>query len=223
MIVDGRAEIATAFISSGNFYEAVGVTATLGRTLVPDDDRPSAPPAAVISHRYWRTRFAGDPRVLGTVVRVNNVPLSIVGVLSPTFTGVQRTISEPPDIGMPLALDPQLNPGQTSGVALTRLEPSGRLQQPTHWWLQIMGRLKPGVTFTQVESNFGTVFQQTARAGLDSYLASLPPEERRLSSNQNRTDVPRLAADSGSRGIYDNRWTSDSTHTTWCSFASIPS
>ena len=83
---------------------------------------------ALLSHKYWHSRFAGDPAALGKIVRVNNVPVTIVGVLEPGFTGVQRVVDEPPDISLPLALDSQLQTGDP------------RLNQPTDWWLQGMGR-----------------------------------------------------------------------------------
>jgi predicted permease len=66
-----------------------------------------------------------------------------------------------------------------------------------------MGRVKPGVTAAQVQANLESVFQHSARAGLDTYLASLPAETRRDSRNRNRTEVPRLRVDSASRGVYD--------------------
>jgi predicted permease len=76
-----------------------------------------------------------------------------------------------------------------------------------------MGRLKPGVTPAQAQANLESVFQHTARAGLDAYLASLSAETRSNSNNRNRTEVPRLRVDAGSRGIYDVN-TSDSTAVT---------
>ena len=60
VVVNGRPEIASAFLATGNFYPTLGVTARLGRTFAPDDDRPAAPPVAVISHKYWRSRFGGS-------------------------------------------------------------------------------------------------------------------------------------------------------------------
>src|SRR5438093_1357999 len=82
LVVDNNAEIANAFISTGNYYQMLGLTASLGRTIVPDDDRPEAPAVAVISARYWRKRFGSDPNVVGKVVRFNNLPIPIVGVIS---------------------------------------------------------------------------------------------------------------------------------------------
>jgi predicted permease len=199
VVVDGQADVATAFISSGNYYRVLGLTANPGRTIVPADDQPTAPPVAVISARYWRARFGGDPRVIGKAVLLNNAPVTIVGVISPDLVDVQQAVREGPDIAAPLALVSQLaNTPTAPGEPNIPL-----LERPTYWWLQVMGRLKPGVTAAQVQANLETVFQHTARAGLGAYLASLPPDVRSDSRNRNRTDVPHLRVDSGSRGIYD--------------------
>ena len=198
VVVDGQAEIASATLASGNYHGLLGVPAVLGRTITPEDDQPSAPPVAVISHGYWGRRFGKNPNVLGKVVQANNTPVTIVGVLTPEFTGVQQVLRNAPDLSFPLALDPQLNVAPD-----LRRSDQQRLNQPTHWWLQIMGRLKPGVTPQQVEGNLAGVFEQTARQGMDSHLASLSSEERSSSTYRNRSQVPRLRASSGARGIYD--------------------
>jgi len=203
VVVDGQAEVASIYLTTGNYYQALGVRARLGRTLVPDDDRADAPPAAVISSKYWNSRFGSDPAAVGRTITVSNVAVTIVGVLEPGFAGVQQMASEPSDVWLPLALDTQLNTSPGSGPP--------RLMQPTYWWLLVMGRLKPGATAAQVEGNLGGPFQQTARAGLDSYLKGLKDEERATASNQNRKDVPRLRVESGRRGYYDvhtNEWRS---------------
>src|SRR5262249_28396857 len=132
-------------------------------------------------------------------IRINDIPVTIVGVLPAWFTGVQQPSAAAPDVSVPLALDSQLSTGlpRDSDAAKPRLE------QPTYWWLQVMGRLKPGVTAAPVEANLGAVFQHTARAGFDSYLASLPESGRSLSYLQNRTATPQLRVEPGNRGIYD--------------------
>ena len=203
--VDGHAEIARAFVSSGNYYRVLGVTANPGRTIVPEDDQPTAPPVAVISAQYWRTRFGGDPHIVGKAALLNNAPVTIVGVISPELVDVQQAVREGPDIAAPLTLVSQLaNTPTAPGEPNIPL-----LERPTYWWLQVMGRLKPGVTAAQVQANLEPVFQHTARAGLDAYVASLAPDVRSDSRNRNRTEVPHLRVDSGSRGIY-NVNTSDS-------------
>ena len=195
VVVNGQGDIASGFVSSGNYYQVLGVTARLGRTILPDDDRPNAPPVAVISHKYWTSRLGGSASVVGMAANVNNVPVTIVGVLPPDFSGVEQTVGNPPDISLPLSFEPLFNAGLNA--------PPARLMQPNFWWLEVVGRLKPGVTAAQVHGNLAGVFQATARAGFDSYLASLPPEERTRSSLQDHTQVPELLVDSGSRGIYD--------------------
>jgi predicted permease len=193
VVVDGQAEIATAFVSTGNYYRVLGVSARLGRTILPEDDTTTAPPVAVISSKYWHSRFGTDPAVVGKTVRINNVLVTIVGVISPEFTGVQQPVAEAPDVSVPLALDSQLS--TTTGPP--------RLTQPTYWWLQVMGRLKPGATPAQVQGNLEGVFQSTARAGLDSYMKSLTEKERATAVNRTRTQVPRLRVEPGNRGVYD--------------------
>ena len=195
VVVDGQAELANAFISSGNYYQMLGVGARLGRTLLPEDDRADAPPVAVISSRYWHSRFGTDPDVIGKVVKMNNVPVTIVGVLLPAFTGIQQPIAVPPEVSVPLALEPQL--------AILSANQRPRVEQPTYYWLQMMGRLKPGVTPEQVQGNLAGVFHATARSGFDSYLKGLTDTERSASANRGRTEVAQLRAEPGARGIYD--------------------
>jgi predicted permease len=195
VVVNGQADIASGFISSGNYYHVLGVSARLGRTITADDDRPTAVPVAVISHKYWMSRFGGRQDVVGAAVSVNSVPVTIVGVLPPEFTGVDQAVSDAPDLSLPLALEPQFNAGLNA--------PQSLVTRPTFWWLQVMGRLKPGVTAAQVQGNLAGVFQQTARAGFDSYVSGLSPEARSRPEFQDRVQIPELLVDSGSRGIYD--------------------
>jgi len=68
-----------AQLVSGNYYQALGVPAMLGRTLQPADDRAGADGAVVLSYRYWHRRFADNPGVIGQTILVNQVPVTIVG------------------------------------------------------------------------------------------------------------------------------------------------
>ena len=201
VVVDGHADIASMFITSGNYYRVLGITARPGRTIVPEDDQPGAPPVAVIGAKYWRSRFSGDPGVVGKVVQINNVPVTIVGVVAPQIPSSQSAFRQGPDIGVPLALDGQLSSIPPPPPGAPPRKP--RLDDPTYWWLQVMGRMKPGVTVAQVQANLEVVFQNTARVHLNSYLTSLTPETRSNSRNRTRSEVPRLLADSGSRGVYN--------------------
>jgi predicted permease len=199
VVVDGQAEMSTAFIASGNYQQLLGVRPIAGRTLIADDDRSNAPSVVTISAAFWNRRFGNDPSVIGKVIQANNTLVTIVGVTPAQFTGVQRVVADAPDLVFPLALDPVINV-QAAG-------PPGappRLSQPTHWWLQIFGRLEPGATAEQVQANLAGVFQQAARGFMDSQLAALTPKERESSQNRDRTAVSRLAVSSAAQGIYDN-------------------
>jgi predicted permease len=196
VIINGQAELASSFIASGNYFQLLGVRALVGRTFTSDDDRPGAPPVAVISHGYWMRRFGGDPKAIGTVMQIANVHVEVVGITPPEFTGVQQVLTDARDVTVPLALDPQF------GGAATPTSPP-RLEQGTAWWLQVMGRVKPGVTLEQVQGNFDGMFQAASREAWASYFGSLSEKDQSTSRNQNRTKVPRLRVQPGARGVYD--------------------
>ncbi|MGQ0736586.1 MAG: ABC transporter permease, partial [Acidobacteriota bacterium] len=192
----GSSEIATAFGVSGNYFTLLGVSAVVGRTLEESDERSGAAPVAVLSYRFWQRRFGGDPAAVGQTVRLNNTAVTIVGVLPATYTGIQRMADAPRDVTVPFVIEPQLV--TSTGNAKPRLD------EPTHWYIQVVGRLKPGATAAQVKGNLAGPFEQAARAGMDAYMAGLTDEQRNLSRNQREgTAVPQLLVLPGQRGIYD--------------------
>ena len=189
-MVDGQAEPVTGLLVTGSYFSMLGVRARAGRTIEPNDDRASAEPVVVLSERYWRSRFSADPQIIGRSITIGNVPLTIVGITPADFMGTQRPLAEPRDVTVPVAFE-------------GRLRGEDRLNNPTSWWLQIMGRLKPGVTVAQVQGNLDGVFRDHARAGMDAYLAGLLEGGRNTAENRSRIDVPHLIAETGRQGIYD--------------------
>lgn len=188
--LNGATDQSSALLVSGNYFQLMQVPPAAGRLIGPDDDQPSAPAVAVLSYAAWTRRFGSDPKAIGRVVNMNNVPVTIIGVTPEWFSSTQALGNAGREITLPLALDPQFGGNK-------------RLSEPTYWWLQTMGRLKPGATLDQVSANLGTVFQNNARDGWTSYFASIKPEEQMLARNQNRTAVPHLVVDSGAHGTYD--------------------
>jgi len=192
VVVDGEADLAPASAVTGSYFGILGIHPVVGRLLQNSDDEAGADAVAVIGETMWIRRFASDPKIQGRVVAMNNVPVTIVGVVPREFTGIQGRLESGPDVTVPVKLDPVLNAGQT------------RLTQPTSYWLQIVGRLKPGATAEQVRGNLEGVFQAGARAGMDTFQASLSEADRGLDNNRRRGDaVPRLVVRSASHGIYD--------------------
>ena len=196
VLVDGNAQLATGYQATGNYFTVIGVPAVLGRVFGEADNRPSAPPVAVISHSYWNKRFGGEPSAIGRVVSINGQMVTIVGVTPADFAGIERLRADAPDVTVPLAFDALFAPPVRVEIP--------RMQQPTYWWLQLVGRLKPGVSIEQAGANFATVFQRTALAGMAEYQSSLTADEKALSTNRQRgTAVPELLINPAAHGYYD--------------------
>lgn len=83
------AQVVTGLVVSGGYFDVVGAAAGHGRVLQPADDRPAAPPVAVLSHALWQSAFGGDPSVINTTIRLGGVPATVVGVADRTFRGLQ--------------------------------------------------------------------------------------------------------------------------------------
>jgi predicted permease len=139
------AALAHGLMVSGNFFGAYGAPVLIGRPITPEDDRPDADPAAVITYRFWRRYYACDPHVLGTTLMVNLVPFTIVGVLPEYYRGPLS--GDPTDFYVPITTQPRLTPGEDM---LTRSD---------NWWVRIMGRLAPGTSEVQACTSLQILFK----------------------------------------------------------------
>jgi predicted permease len=158
--VNGQAELATSEVVSGSYFSILGVSAALGRTFTPEDDlAPGKHPVAVISHGYWQRRFAGNDSVLGKIIVVNGASFVIIGVTPAKFSGV--SLEEPPDIYLPVMMQAQVMPGEPL------------FQKPHSQWLQIIGRLKPGIPRRQAQASLTVLLRQL----IAESATSVPPEE----------------------------------------------
>jgi predicted permease len=201
---NGSSEIATAFGVSGNYFKMLGVSPIVGRTIDESDEQPSAESVAVVSYPFWQKRFGGDRAIVGKTVRLNNVPVTIVGVLPSSFIGIQRLAEAPRDVWIPLVMESRfVTGGNPFAAPNTVVKP--RVNEPTNWYIQITGRLKPGVTVEQVKGNLQGPYEQAARNGMQSFMAGLTDAERKLSRNAERktSAVSELVIRPGARGIYD--------------------
>jgi predicted permease len=147
-----QAEPVQAQAVSGNFFDVLGVPAALGRTLTPNDDLPGQPQAVVvISHSFWRRRFALNPAVIGMAITLNDTPFTIVGVVPREFSGF--SVEKRPDLWWPLRMIPQVD---GAGWA-------GNFTNPTSQWVQVGGRLKAGAVPAQVCGELDVIFTQMIR------------------------------------------------------------
>src|SRR5262245_48221477 len=139
VMADGQAEVAQGQRVSGGFFTTLGVGALLGRTISEEDDKvPGAHPVVVISHHYWRRRFASDPAIVGKRIALNGHPFTIIGVTPPDFFGV--TVGEAPALWAPMMMSAQLTPGLSIEQYFNGPLP------------HVLARLKPGVTEQQARA-----------------------------------------------------------------------
>ncbi len=101
---------------SGNYFSMFGIGAYAGRALTAADDRPGAPPAAMMSYRVWQQKYGLDPSVIGAAFNINNKPFTVVGVTPPAFYG-DTLRNTPPDFFLPLATEPMVR-GDSSMLQL---------------------------------------------------------------------------------------------------------
>lgn len=146
----GKTERIDGELVSGSYFPVLGVGAALGRVLTPDDDRvPGGHPIAVISYRYWQNRFGGSRDVIGKKLLLDGYPITIVGVSQAGFDGTDPGAS--PQIRIPIMMEAQLSPQFAEFFSLKNRR--GR-------WVNVFGRLKPGITMTQAKAALQPFFHQ---------------------------------------------------------------
>jgi predicted permease len=146
LTVGDTSEPVTAEIVTGSYFPTLGVRPVLGRLLTDDDDRvPDAHPVVVLSHDYWRSRFGADPNVVGAQVRVNDFPMTVVGVAEQGFRGMDW--GAVPALWVPVMMKSKVTPGMGGLV-----ERRGR-------FLHVFGRLKAGVSREQAQARLQPWFK----------------------------------------------------------------
>ena len=132
---NGLSEVVEACFVSGNYFDVLGVPPAAGRVISPNDDRRNGPVPGVISHTWWQTRFGGDRSVVGSTIRVNAVPVTIIGVAARGFQGTSLT--EPAKLFIPVTTAPRVRTGFFAKPEMLDLRSLS--------WLTVIGRLRPGV------------------------------------------------------------------------------
>ncbi|HEY6329225.1 MAG TPA: ABC transporter permease, partial [Blastocatellia bacterium] len=140
---------------SGNFFSALGVRPILGRVFADtDDQRGRGTPGAVISSAFWRREFGADPGVIGKTITVGGHTIDIIGVSEPGFTGLM--VGTTYDVALPLCSE-QVVDGE-----------GNNLETKSAWWLDVMGRLKPGWTIDQASAQLSSIAPQVFEASIPS-------------------------------------------------------
>ena len=130
--------------TSSNLFHMLGAKPLLGRLLLPEDDKPGKSPVAILSARLWKRRFSSDPNIVGKSVTLNGNPVTVAGVLSPSFMLNAEVIpSEGPmdkvDIFLPLPLGPDA------------------VQKRGDENYNLLARLRPGVSVAQAQADIDII------------------------------------------------------------------
>lgn len=145
----GTAEIAQTqpgeFVS-GNYFKMFGINAYAGRMLTDTDDQPGAQPVVVISNRLWEQRYGTDPSIVGSSLEIDKKPFTVVGIAPPGFFG-DTLRDAATDLFLPLNMEPVI-------------ESSADLKKYNTHWLDLIGRIQPGVSPASVEAEMRVELKQ---------------------------------------------------------------
>jgi predicted permease len=176
LVIDGSAELASGQYVTGGFFSGLGVPPAAGRLIAPEDDKPGVPPVAVITNDYWHTRFGANPSAIGKQIQINGTSFTIAGVSAPEFYGVSP--DNKPSVFLPMA-----------NIGLTRLQIDAQsmFHEGTNYWIELMGRLKNGVTLAQAQAQLAGPFH--------GFVESTATKDRE------RADLPSLWLQEGGSGV----------------------
>ncbi|HET6216257.1 MAG TPA: ABC transporter permease [Acidobacteriaceae bacterium] len=159
---------------SGNFFKTMGVQPWIGRLMTDADDQVGAPPVAVMSYRIWKEKYGSDPSVVGAGYQINGHPFIVIGVAAPGFYGAKLAGQGMPDFWLPLTTQLLID-GETA-----------RLKRPNENFLDLIGRVRPGVNPKTLEARL--------KVELHDWLASHVPDmelsEKQLWQQQTLRLIP---------------------------------
>lgn len=185
----GRPEVASSYrgeFVSGNYFAMFGIKAYSGRTLTVSDDQPGAPPVAVMSYRLWQERYSSDPSVVGSVFDLDNKPMTVVGITPPAFFG-DTLRDTPPGFFLPLA-------------SQRYIESDVDRNRPDDHWLDLIGRIRRGVTPASVQAQM----QMELKTWLRSHWNDMSDNERARFPEQTVSLSPGGAGITSMREQYDH-------------------
>ena len=174
----GEAQRVDASIVSGDYFATLGVRAVTGRLIARADDYRGCPGVAVLSEGFWLSRYSADPGVIGKPILIDGHPFDVIGVSDGRFSGV--SVGQRPQIFVPICTEKILR-GANS-----------QLDERSSWYLEIVGRPKPGLTHAQIEARFATL----APGIID---ATIPPHWPTESLNYYRS--AKFRVESAARGF----------------------
>jgi len=183
------ARMAGGALVSGDYFETLGVSAALGRTIQPSDEQPGAAPVVVLSHGYWQNAFGGAPTVLGKTIYLNTVAFTVVGVSEPAFTRLTPGTSIDFWVPIPQAANLKFDWANRSW------------NNPRNLWLTFVARVKPGQPLSQSQAAMTSLFRNDLGYGEKPGLkesnhlrVTLAPAEKELAGFRTTLGEPLSAS-----------------------------
>jgi len=159
-VVGSDPERVTGALASGSYFDVLGVTPAKGRFFGPADER-AGNPVVVLSDRLWRRRFGADPAVVGKTLRLNRRTFAVAGVAPAGFYGA--SLEALPDLWMPVSLAADADP-----------EWGGSVRDRGFSFLDMVGRLKPGVSVRQAQAELDALATRRAAAQPEGQKDPMP-------------------------------------------------
>jgi predicted permease len=185
LLYENHSERVLGELVTGDYFEVLGLHPSLGRLFTPTDEQtPGGHPVAVLSHGFWLRRFGADRGVVGRTIGLNGHPMTVVGVGPVGFNGTE--VGRAPDVFVPVAMKAAMTPTYDG------------LSERRYMWLQVLARLRPGVSREQAGAALNVLFRQIREQEL---------KEIKITSQRFRTRFvgARLLLLPGQRGLSDVR------------------
>jgi predicted permease len=173
---------------SGNFFRTLGVQPWIGRMFTDEDDKEGAPPVAVMSYRIWHDKYGSDSSVVGAGYQINGHPFTVIGVAPPGFFGAKLAQWGMPDFWLPLTSELVIDGSRA------------QLKGPNRNFLDLLGRVRPGVNPTSLEAKLRVEFHNW----LAGHVPDMEPGEKQLWQQQTLHLVPGGAGVTALRDEYED-------------------
>jgi predicted permease len=185
LVAEDGNEMIDVGLVAGNYFDVFGVRPCLGRLLSPMDDRiRNGHPVAVLRYEFWQNRFSGSPGVVGSTIRLNGSPFTVIGIGPPGFEGTD--VGSPAQVWVPVAMKPTITPTWDA------------LDDERTSWFNLFARLKPGMTLERAQAAMMVLYRQRQGAYFQEF-----PSDRKLFLRQNFTLIPAARGHSGLRSRFE--------------------
>jgi putative ABC transport system permease protein len=190
LVGDDRSEMIRVGMVAGNFFNVLGVRPHLGRLLTPDDDKARlGHPVAVLQYDFWQKRFAGAREIVGSSIRLNGSPFTVIGVSAPGFEGTDVGLQT--QVWTPVTMKPVITPTWDA------------LDDERYAWFYLFGRLKPGVGIEEAQAAMRVLYRRRQEEELQGQFFQRLPETREQFLRQSFSLIPAARGQSNIRSTFE--------------------